>query len=227
MSESVELEVIQEESRTLLTWAKGLAIVTKDDADVAVEKIAQAKGLRKKWMDYWDTITRPMRTAMDAAYERRKAGTEVIDSAERIVKNRVAIWQAEERAKAEAERKRLQAIADEQARKERERLEREAEKLKTPELKAERLEAAASVVAPVISVTADAAATSRKAWSAVLANKTELIAAAAKDGPTSPAASLVMMDQKVADALARATKGTIAIPGVQFVSRDVLSIGAR
>jgi hypothetical protein len=54
----------------------------------------------------------------------------------------------------QAEQARLQAIADEQARKERERLEREAAKLKTPELREARLEQAAMVTAPIVNVPA-------------------------------------------------------------------------
>jgi hypothetical protein len=77
-----------------------------------------------------------------------------IEAARKAVKGKVIAWQQEEQRKAAAEQARLQAIADEQARKERERLEAQAAKLKTPELKQEREEQAAQVIAPQIIIAA-------------------------------------------------------------------------
>jgi hypothetical protein len=56
-----------------------------------------------------------------------------MDQARRQIKSNILAWEQAEREKAEAEQRRLQALADEQARKERERLEKQAAKIKTAE----------------------------------------------------------------------------------------------
>lgn len=84
----------------------------------------------------------------------RDAFVNPMEASRKTIKGKVIAWTEAERAKAEAEQRRLQAIADEQARKERERLEKEAAKLKTPEKREERLEQAAQVIAPVVQVAA-------------------------------------------------------------------------
>ena len=72
--------------------------------------------------------------------------------AEQKIKSSMLTYQSqEERKRFEAQRK-AQEEADKKAMAERARLEREAAKLKTPELKEQRLEMAAAVVAPVVSV---------------------------------------------------------------------------
>jgi len=77
-----------------------------------------------------------------------------IEAARKAVKGKIIAWQQEEQRKAAAEQARLQAIADEQARKEREKLEAQAAKLKTPEKAEERREQAAQVIAPQITIAA-------------------------------------------------------------------------
>jgi len=74
--------------------------------------------------------------------------------ASKAAKRKVIDWQEAERLKAEAEQRRLQARADELARLERERLEKAAAKLKTPELREARMEQAAQVIAPTVTVEA-------------------------------------------------------------------------
>ena len=89
----------------------------------------------------------------------------VLEDAAKKVKQTIIGWQVAEAAKAERERQRLQAEAEERARRERERLEKEAARLKTPELREQRLEQAAAVIAPVVQVAAPAnAVRTQKRW---------------------------------------------------------------
>jgi hypothetical protein len=98
-----------------------------------------------------------------------------LEAAAKQVKNRIIAWQEEERLKAEKEQRRLQAEADERARKERERLEKEAARLKTPEKREERLEAAAAIVAPVVTVAAPVAAVrTQRRWKVKSFDLTEM-----------------------------------------------------
>lgn len=224
---------LKDEATGLAQWANGLTVATQEDANTAMQRLSIIKGMRTKVVAWFA----PMKTAAAAAHKaivaREKEITDVADNAEGIVKNKVMAWQQEQRRLAEVEQRRLQAIADEAARKERARLEAEAAKLKTPEKKAERLEAAAAVVAPTVTIAAPVATASgtsvRKTYRAVLVSKDALIVAAAGgsgngngNGPT--AATMLIFDQKAADAFARATHCAVQVPGVRFEEVESLSV---
>lgn len=75
-----------------------------------------------------------------------------LEGSRKQIKGKVIAWQTEEQEKAAAEQRRLQAIAEEKARKEREALEKKAAAYKSDEKREAALEQAATVVAPVIQV---------------------------------------------------------------------------
>lgn len=216
---------LKTEATGMMQWANGLTVATKADADTAMLKLGEIKGIRAKWVAYWKPLKEAANTAWKGIVEKEKEGTDVVDQAERVVKSKVLAWQLEQQRIAAEEQRRLQAEADEKARKERERLEKEAARLKTPEKQAERLEQAAAVVAPTVTVQAPVASASgtstRKVYKAVILDKSALIRAAV---PGSVAESMLAFDQKAADAFARATKGASNIPGIKFVAEDVLSV---
>ena len=227
MSENENAVVeLKEQSGAVLSWAQTIVVETKVDADSAMIRLSELKGIRQKWCAYWKPLKEAAKAAHSAICGKENEGTAIIDDAERIVKGKVLAWQQAERVKAEESQRKAQAAADEAARRERERLEKEAAKLKTPEKKQERMEQAAAVVAPVITVQApvvDAACTgTRKTYKAEVADMAALIAAAV---PGSIAASFLSFDQKAADAFARATKGKTPVVGVRF--REVESLSVR
>lgn len=105
-----------------------------------------------------------------------------MDTAKRAIKQNILKWENDERKKAEAEQRRLQAIADEQARRERERLEKLAEQRKTPEVKEAYREQAAQVAAPVINVAAPVTNIRRsKRWTVKAVDEAAFYAALAQD----------------------------------------------
>jgi len=140
-----------------------------------------------------------------------------------IIRDKRRDWQTEQDRIRREEQARLQAIADAEAKRERERLEREASKLKTESLREQRLEQAASIVAPVVEVATSTPNVGRQAlrtrWVARLTDKAALIKAAA-DG-NQIAQALLVFDQSAANRQAVACKGAIKIPGVEFVSELV------
>lgn len=227
MSENDQAVVeLKEQSSVVLAWAQDLAVRTKDDADRAMTRLSELKGIRSKWVAYWKPLKEAAKAAHSAICGKENEGTAIIDQAETAVKGKVLAWQQAERAKAEEAQRKAQAEADEAARRERERLEKEAARLKTPEKKQERLEQAAAVAAPVVTVAAPvvtAAGTStRSTFKAECVDLPALIAAAV---PGSVAASFLVFDQKAADAFARATKGKTPVAGVRF--REVESLSVR
>jgi hypothetical protein len=120
----------------------------------------------------------------------------------------------------------LQALADAQAETERKRALAAAAKLKTPELREARLEAAQEIVAPVVqvapAVAKAAGESSRVTWKAELLDMSKLIAAAA--GGNQAAASLLAFDGVAANGFARGTKGAVFVPGLRVYSETGMSL---
>ncbi len=219
--------VLKNEAQGMVVWAETVMVTTKAEADTAMTRLSDIKGVRARIVVYWSPVKKAAHDAWKGIVSREKDLTDICDKAEVVVKQKVLAWQQAEQRKAAVEQARLQAAADEAARRERERLEKEAAKLKTPEKRAERLEQAAAVQAQVVTVAvpqAEAAGTAtRTTWKAECVDKDALIAAAV---PGSVAASLLAFDQKAADAFARGSKGKISVPGVTFVEVQSLSVRA-
>lgn len=110
----------------ITAWAKALVISTKDQYADAAERLKQIKTIGGRVAAFF----KPMKLQADAAKkaildaEKQMAGP--LDEAERFAKAALLKFQQAEEAKAEAERKRLQAIADAQAAKEKAAREAEA-----------------------------------------------------------------------------------------------------
>lgn len=134
--------------------AAGLIVKTEADAIAANDVLKEIAADTKTALD-------AIKAHKDAAKKRHTLWTtfesffvDPFEAAKKQIKSKVFSWQQAEQAKAQAEQRRLQAIADEAARKERQRLEAEAAKLKTPEKKEARLEQASQVIAPTITIQA-------------------------------------------------------------------------
>lgn len=135
-----------------------------------------------------------------------------MESDRKTIKRKVIDWQEGERRKAEVERARLQAVADEKARKEQERLQKEAAKLKTPEKREQRMEQAAQVVAPVIQVQAEKAMKVSKVWAAEVVDPAAFFAAIAQRPEL--AGYVEISTTKLARA--KSANPLVEIPGVEF-----------
>jgi Skp family chaperone for outer membrane proteins len=226
MANEKELEVVRSEAANVVQWANQLVVSTVEDYKGVVARLQDIKAIRSKWVAYWAPLKEKAHGAWKEIVQKEKEGTDVCDNAERTAKNKALAWKQEADRKAAEEQRKLQAVADEKARKERERLEKAAEKLKTPELKEARLEEAATVEAPVITVappTLDIAGqSSRKTWKGEVVDMAALIAAA---GPGTVAASFLQVNEKTLRAFAISTKGKVAVAGVKFTEVESLSIG--
>ncbi|MBT9133201.1 MAG: hypothetical protein DDT33_01737 [Firmicutes bacterium] len=208
-----------------MQWADGLVVATVEDYKGVVVRLQDIQVLRSRWVELWAKAKANTYAAWKGVVAEEKKGTDICDRAVSVAKSKALIWkQNQDRIIAEEQRK-LQAEADLKARKEKERLEKEAEKLKTPEKKEERLQAAAEVVAPVVTVASPVANVkgvgSRKVWKGEVTDMAALIAAAT---PGSVAASFLEVNQKRVDGFARSTKNTVKVPGVDFVEIEGLTI---
>ena len=196
-------------------WSQEVAIVTVQDRINAIEHLRMAKTWRKKVADWFKPSKDAANKAHKAITAQEKSLTDPIDMAERSVKAKINAWdQNQERIRQEEQRK-LQAAADEKARKERLRLEAQAAKLKTPELKAERLEMADEVVAPVVTV-APVEKVSGTAKSKIWKARVVDVSMVPREWMT--------VNESALNAFARSTKGVVPVAGVEFYAESNLSI---
>lgn len=220
------VETIQQETAGIMQWANALVVATLEDYQGVVSRLQDIKTIRKRWTDYWGPVKEKAHGAWKEIVAKEKQGTDICDATERMAKSKALAWQQEQERRVQEEQHRLQAIADETARREKERLEKRAAELKTPELKAEALEAAAAVQTPVVTVASPVAevkgASTTTRQKAELTDMATLIAAAT---PGSIASTFLMFNEKAANSFATSTKGKVSVPGIRFYEEKSMSIG--
>lgn len=214
---ALETEELEQEIAPVLAQANAITVNSAESYESAIHFLQAVKAAQKKVVEFWG----PIKKAAHEAWKRTTAGEQQmlspLEGAERAVKQKAGAYQAEEERKRVAEERRLQAIADEQARKERERLEKEAARLKTPEKQQERLEQAAMVAAPVISVAKSVpqvkGVTMKTVWKARVLD------------PSAVPREFLMVNEKALDAFAKSTKGNVPVSGVEFYSEQSMAVG--
>jgi len=219
-----QIEVIKKETDNMLLWAEGLLVETAEDYKSAFEKIGEIKNLRSKWLSYWNKAKTEAYNAWKTIVGMEKKGLTICDSAELTAKQKADSWRIVQEAKAAEEQRRLQAEEDRKARVEKEHLEKEAAKLKTPEKKAAKLEEAAEVIAPTVTIAKPVEAEGvsvRITTKARLISLPDLIAAA---GPGTIASTLLEFNEKAANSFARGSSGKIPVPGVEFYKERTSSV---
>jgi len=219
MSEQVNVEVIRSEVEPVVMNAASMNVTSAEEYNVASNFLKTIKGAQSKVTAFFAPMKQKAHEAHKAITMQEAAMLKPLQDAENSLKRNMLTFYAEqERIRINAQRK-LQAAADEAARKERERLEREASKLKTPELREQRMEQAASVIAPVVTVASVAPVVSgqsiRKTWTAKVV-----------DVSLVPREWMVV-NEKALDSFAKATKGAVKVPGVEFVEVASLASSGR
>ena len=208
-------EEMQAGLQHMVVWSGELVITENADRIQAIEGLKRVK-VRAKAIKKWFA---PSRNASHKAWKsivaQEKDVTAVLDEIERKAKAAIIKYDNAEEKKRHDEQVRLQAIADKQARIDRERLLKESAKLKTPELKEERLEQAEQVIAPIVQVVKVekvAGASTRKIWKARIV-----------DADIIPREWMVV-NEKALNAFVKSTKGAVKIAGVEFYSESQLAV---
>lgn len=214
-----DITPITERSQTLM-------VSTAAERTVAVDFLKDIKSMQKRVTEFFSPMKDAVHKAWKAVTEKESTMLSPLKDVESVVKQRVLVFDdTEERVRLDKQRK-LQADADENARKEKERLEREAAKLKTPELREQRMAQAAAVTAPVVIVATitvkQKGESTRKTWKARLVDKNALVKSATS---SDLAMSILIFDQAAANKLAISTKGAVAVPGVEWYEETSLAIG--
>ena len=201
-------------------WANALVITSVDERNSAIIEGRKCKALSKLISEWFADSKKKAYDTWKAIVAQEKSLTDRLVSVERDVKTACGKFDREQAAIRQQKQDLLQAEAERKARVERERLEKEAAKLKTPELKAERLAEAAQVVAPVIEAAPieKAAGTHvSKTWDVELEDKGKLVQAAANGNAL--ALSFLRFDASAARKTSVATKGQVPVPGVRFFEK--------
>jgi len=219
MSEQVNVEVIRSEVAPVVMNAAAMVVTNPAEYTVASDFLKTIKGAQSKVVAFFAPMKQKAHEAHKAITLQEASMLKPLQDAEAALKrNLLTFYQDQERIRIDAQRK-LQAEADEAARKERERLEREAAKLKTPELREQRLEQAAAVIAPVVQVASVAPVVSgqsvRKTWTAKVVDVSQV------------PREWMVVNEKALDSFAKATKGAVKVPGVEFVEVASLASSGR
>ena len=200
--------------------AEDSAVATEEDA-VSASAICDEMAAHIKTVKDHEVLSTIV-SGLHAAHRRftglRDCFIKPLEASRKTLKGKVIVWQQAEDEKARKEQARLQAEADARARAEQERLRKAAEKLKTPELKQERLEQAEAVAAPVVTVAAPKSAMKmQKRWAVKSVNLAAFLQACIADGNL---LGYVTIDTNKL-ARAKSANTMLTIPGVVFEQKTV------
>lgn len=212
-----DVQVIKSEVAPVVEQARGMVVDSPESYKTASDFLKCVKGAQSKVAAFFAPMKQKAHEAHKAITTQEAETLRPLQDAESAVKRvMLTYFQEQERLRIEEQRK-AQALADEQARRERERLEREASKLKTPELREERLEQAAAVQAPMVQVVSAVPVIQgqsiRKTWTAKVVNR-DLVPR-----------EYMVVNEIALNAFAKATKGAVKIPGVEFIEVSNIASG--
>jgi len=197
--------------------AASMVIANQSDRIDALAIVAEAKRRAKVIADSFEVNVKTAHAAWKAAVAHRDGFLKPLADLETTIKQKVIAYDREQERLRQEEQRRLQSIADEQARKERDRLLKQAERLKTEEKKEERLAMAEAVVAPVIEIPKAAAVSgvsTRKTWDVEIVNVNDI------------PREYMVADIKAITAFVRATKGKNQVAGCKIIEREIMAVRA-
>jgi hypothetical protein len=222
--EAQSVELLRKEVAPVLQRAQAIAVRSPADREDARNFVLAVKKAQDQVHASFDAMVDKTHKAWKESLAVRASFLDPLESAEKTVKRLILNYDADQERIRLDEQRRLQAIADETARKERERLEKEAAKLKTPELREARLEQAALIVAPVVTISEPEkpkGESAPKRWKARLLDKMALIQAAANGSEI--AIGCLTFDQPAANTFAKSSR-IITVPGIEWYSESSLSM---
>ncbi|GIW55358.1 MAG: hypothetical protein KatS3mg082_1762 [Nitrospiraceae bacterium] len=211
----------------LLAVAQSYRIDSPEVYEAAATDLQEIKGKLKALEEKRVAITKPLNQAIKAVNDLFRKPKELLEQAEALIKKAMSAYDQEQ----ERKRREEQARLEEEARKERERLEakaREAEEKGQIE-KAEALrESANAVVAPIVSPATEApkvtGIATRGLWKARVTDKAALVRHIVAERPD--LLFLIEIDSAALNALARAQKSALSLPGVEVYEEKVIAVRA-
>lgn len=210
-----------------LAVAQSYQITSPELYEAAATDLQEIKGKLKSLEEKRTAITKPLNQALKAVNDLFRRPKEKLEQAELLIKQAMSAYDQEQ----ERKRREVQARLEEEARKERARLEAEARKAeeKGQIEKAEALrESAASIVAPIVSSATEApkvtGIATRGLWKARVTDKAALVRHIVAERPD--LISLIEIDASALNALARAQKNALSLPGVEVYEDKIIAARA-
>lgn len=209
----MEIKKIEQESNQLVVKAQGLVIKTNEDNVTALEFGKVIKRMQKEVDEAFDPIIDKAHQAHKEAVSQKKRYYEPLVNAERLIKQKSIDFQmAQERIRQEQERK----LQEEAEKKRQEALAKaEAARAEGKDNKADKYEEkAANIVAPTLA-----------------SNVQEVKGSSLKDdydfeviNPDLIPRDYLVIDEVKIRRVIKATKGSLAIPGVKVIIKKVMSL---
>jgi uncharacterized membrane protein YqiK len=257
MNEIALSDGLKKEVATLEEMTRTVAVRNPEELIAVYQLVQSVKTKKRMIVDFFADSKEKAHVAWKAIVGMEKNETDKLDAFEAAGKRAILTYDQAEEAKRIAEQRRLQAIADEQARKERERAEAEARRQREIEeaarRKAEeaRRAAEAANAAERAKLLREAEAAERKAAAACAKAENQTETAAAVVAPVVTVAPVAVrqagestrdiwhfrvtnfalipehykiINEKALDGIAKATKGSIIIPGVEFYAEKTLAM---
>jgi len=223
VNQETQVETIRAETMPVVARANALQVRTPEDYTAAADFLKAVKAAQKKVSDHFG----PMKAAAHAAWKKitateAEAAQPLVD-AEKVVKGRMLAYHTDQERIRQAEQRKLQAEADARAEAERKALEKKAAAMKTEAKREEYMERASEVAAPVVTVAPVVPTVTgqaiRTTWRARLIDMQALTGIP----PGDVRLSLIAFDQSAANKLAVATKGALAVQGVEWYTEQSLA----
>ena len=220
----VELE---QKALTLTDEATALKVVDQPSYDLAAERLLGVAALRREIVEHHAPLKKSTYDAWQAALAAEKKLLDPVTAAERIYKEGLAAYEAEQRRIEAEARAMAEAAAQRQAEEQRER---ELEQAEAQGADGE--EIAAMINEPLVIAPARVEPSFQPAKGvSVAANwKGEVISldALVKAVATGKAnITLILANETAINQLARATRGTLTVPGIRFFSEPIVRAGRR
>lgn len=211
MDQDTVLNEIATTADNNLEWAKqiiGQGVTDDASYEFAGTVLRDIKVEVKRAKDEYEYLYRPLKTAMDRLRDKWKEVTAPFDQAEAMLRGAMTEYGREKESRARAEALRLAA----EARRELEQEKADARKVETLVQKAQEIQTQAPDVEGI---------SYREHWKAEVTDIRELCRAVA-DGTVD--ADLVLPNMKRLGEIARAMKGSFAVPGCTAVKDKVIQV---
>lgn len=223
----VENPELEQQATNLPAVARALQIKDQRTFDLAAAKLRDIADLRREIVDHHAPLKQKAHEAHKAICDAEKKLLAPVAEAEQILRRAIATWDMEQR-RIEEERRRE---AEERARREQEEaLEAAAEQAEAEGASVVEVEAILTqpIASPAVHVEPTyqkaAGVSTAKTWKARVTS-IRMLAQAIADGKQPP--TLLVANEAALNAMARATQGSLAVPGVEFYWEPVVRAGRR
>jgi hypothetical protein len=218
---------LENKALTLTQEARALAVTDQRTYQLAAERLLAVADLRREIVAHHEPIKRAAHSAWQQVLAAEKRLLDPVADAERIYKTGIASYEAEQRRREAEARAKAEAAAQRAAEEQRER---ELEQAEAQGADAE--EITAMIAAPLVVPPARVEPAFQQAKGVTVAANwkgevTSLEALVKGIAGGKANLNLVMANEPAINQLARATRGTLQIPGIHFFSQSTVRAARR